>query len=65
MISWWKVSGTPRAVQDLLKEHDLTLEKAIYICQAMEAAKRELHPRQSAHTPALVTALDECQRREP
>ena len=46
-------------VQDLLKEHSLTLEKAILTCRAMEAAKRELGPRQGPPTPVIDASLCE------
>ena len=46
-------------VQELLKEHNPTLEKAIYTCQAVKAAKRELRPRQCAPNPAPDLSLSE------
>lgn len=46
-------------VQDLLKEQNLTLEKAINTCRAMEAAKKELHPRPCTSSSALDSALSE------
>ena len=49
----------PDTFQDLLKEQDLTLEKAIKICRAMEAAKKELYPKQSTASSALDSASGE------
>ena len=43
----------PEVVRDLLKERNLTLEKAIDIGRAMEAAKRELHSRLGTSASAL------------
>ena len=43
----------PEVVRDLLKEQNLTLEKAIDIGRAMEAAKRELHSRPGTSASAL------------
>jgi len=43
-------------VRDLLKEPNLTLEKAIDTCKAIETAKKELHARPCRY--ACVMTLD-------
>ena len=47
------------AVQELLKEHSLMLEKVIHTCRAMEAGKRELRSRKGASTLATDGSLSE------
>ena len=49
----------PDTVQDLLKEQELTLEKAIQIFRAMEAAKKELYPKPSTASSTLDSASGE------
>ena len=47
----------PDTVRDLLKEPNLTLEKAIDTCRAMEAAKKELHSMPGTSASALDTTV--------
>ena len=47
----------PDRVRDLLKEPNLTLEKAIDTCRAMEVTKKELHSMPDASASALDTSV--------
>ncbi len=49
----------PDTVRDLLKEQNLTLEKAIDTCWVMESAKKELHSRPGTFASALDSTLSE------
>ena len=60
------IEGTPDGdtVEQLLKQPDLTLDSAITICRAQEAAKKQ-HREMNNHTAGAVYAVRQQQRRQP